>query len=290
MSRKPTGTLLLADLAPGKRLYLLCTGTGAAPFLSIIQDPELYARFDRGDLRPRRALGARDRSGPATDRRAAKARAARRAACAHALRYYPTVTPRAARQPRPPHGAARVRPSAAGLRLPPLDPAVDRLMVCGSPALLTDLGALLDARGFTISPRTGEPGDYVIERAFVTRPPASQGYPPWGSWPRRLPQCWSGLCCGSSCWGCDFSPAHVPVAHAPAADVAAERAPADRRRAARPGCGRSGGGSSLRRGRGCRRLRRSRPRLRGGGAACASRRGGSAPGAVPRSMRHRRGS
>jgi len=45
VSRKPTGTLLLADLRPGARLYLLCTGTGAAPFLSIIQDPELYARF-----------------------------------------------------------------------------------------------------------------------------------------------------------------------------------------------------------------------------------------------------
>jgi ferredoxin--NADP+ reductase len=42
-------------------------------------------------------------------------------------------------------------------------------MVCGSPALLTDVGALLDARGFAMSPRTGEPGDYVIERAFVTR-------------------------------------------------------------------------------------------------------------------------
>ena len=45
VSRKPTGSLLLADLRPGTRLYLLCTGTGAAPFLSIIQDPELYARF-----------------------------------------------------------------------------------------------------------------------------------------------------------------------------------------------------------------------------------------------------
>src|SRR5246500_3089892 len=45
VSRKPTGTLLLSDLRPGGRLYLLCTGTGAAPFLSIIQDPELYARF-----------------------------------------------------------------------------------------------------------------------------------------------------------------------------------------------------------------------------------------------------
>jgi len=58
------------------------------------------------------------------------------------------------------------------LRLPPLDPAVDRLMVCGSPALLSDVCVLLDARGFTPSPHTGEPGDYLIERAFVTRAPS----------------------------------------------------------------------------------------------------------------------
>jgi ferredoxin--NADP+ reductase len=55
------------------------------------------------------------------------------------------------------------------LGLPPLDPAADRAMVCGSPAMLNDVSALLDARGFEISPRVGEPGDYVIERAFVER-------------------------------------------------------------------------------------------------------------------------
>ena len=53
--------------------------------------------------------------------------------------------------------------------LPPLDPATDRVMLCGSPAMLDDTGALLDSRGFEISPRTREPGDYVIERAFVEK-------------------------------------------------------------------------------------------------------------------------
>ena len=53
--------------------------------------------------------------------------------------------------------------------MPPLDPAHDRVMICGSPAMLTDLSALLDARGFHISPHVGEPGDYVIERSFVAR-------------------------------------------------------------------------------------------------------------------------
>ena len=55
------------------------------------------------------------------------------------------------------------------LGLPPLDPVQDRVMICGSPALLKDTCALLDARGFTLSPHIGEPGDYVIERAFVER-------------------------------------------------------------------------------------------------------------------------
>src|SRR5438874_1717978 len=55
------------------------------------------------------------------------------------------------------------------LALPPLDPGADRLMVCGSPAMLSHTCALLAAHGFSISPHIGEPGDYVIERAFVTR-------------------------------------------------------------------------------------------------------------------------
>ena len=58
---------------------------------------------------------------------------------------------------------------AYDLGLPPLDPAEDRAMVCGSPAMLTDTCSLLDARGFTMSPHIGEAGDYVIERAFVAR-------------------------------------------------------------------------------------------------------------------------
>jgi ferredoxin--NADP+ reductase len=172
VSRKPTGTLLLADLRPGTRLYLLCTGTGAAPFLSIIQDPELYARFAEvifihgvrwaretevvrqriAALRSHEVLGELARS---------------------ALRYYPTVT----REPYVNRGRLTVLLESGrllrDLKLPALDPAVDRLMVCGSPALLSDVSGLLDSRGFAISPHTGEPGDYVIERAFVTRPAAS---------------------------------------------------------------------------------------------------------------------
>jgi ferredoxin--NADP+ reductase len=86
-----------------------------------------------------------------------------------ALRYYPTVT----REPHVNRGRLTTLLESGrllhDLRLPALDPAIDRLMVCGSPALLSDVCELLDARGFAISPHIGEPGDYVIERAFVTR-------------------------------------------------------------------------------------------------------------------------
>jgi ferredoxin/flavodoxin---NADP+ reductase len=168
VSRKPTGTLLLADLRPGKRLYLLCTGTGAAPFLSIIQDPELYERFGEvifvHGVRWARETEVVRRRLAALEQHELLGEAVRRS-----RRYCPTVS----REPHVHRGRLTTLLESGrlleSLQLPPLDPAVDRLMVCGSPALLSDLGALLDARGFGISPHTGEPGDYVIERAFVTR-------------------------------------------------------------------------------------------------------------------------
>jgi ferredoxin--NADP+ reductase len=168
VSRKPTGTLVLHDLKPGKRLYLLSTGTGAAPFLSLIGDPEIYERFEavvlvhgvrwarETDVVRNRieTLAGHELLGPLVRSR---------------LRYFPTVT----REPWVHRGRLTALIESGrltrALDLPPLDPAADRVMVCGSPAMLSDSSKLLDARGFRISPRSGEPGDYVIERAFVTR-------------------------------------------------------------------------------------------------------------------------
>ena len=85
------------------------------------------------------------------------------------LIYYPSVT----REPFRNRG--RITDAIADglmsqtIGLPPLDPAIDRIMLCGSPAMLDDLSTLLDGRGFHVSPRTREPGDYVIERAFVEK-------------------------------------------------------------------------------------------------------------------------
>jgi len=168
LSRKPTGTLLISDLHPGGTLYLLATGTGLAPFLAIVKDPATYERFDRivithgvrraGDLAYadyiRRELPHHEFLGEQIARQ---------------LLYYPAVS----REEHAHEGrlttlldAGRM---AGDLGLPPLDPARDRFMICGSPSMLADFRRILDARGFTASPKIGVAGHYVFERAFVER-------------------------------------------------------------------------------------------------------------------------
>ena len=166
VTRKPTGTLVLNDLKPGRHLYLLGTGTGLAPFLSIVRDPETYERFDRVVL----AHGVRNVSD------LAYADFLQHELPQHEylgpllrdkLIYYPTVTREAYAHRGRITDAIVNGTLAAATGLPPLNPQTDRVMLCGSPGMLADLGALLDGRGFRISPRTREPGDYVVERAFV---------------------------------------------------------------------------------------------------------------------------
>lgn len=168
ISRKPTGTLRLHDLRPGKRLYLLGTGTGLAPFMSIVRDPETYERFDKIVL----AHGVR-RADDLAYAHYLRNELPTHDYLGHMVRekliYYPTVT----REPFPNQGrlthAIETGAMARSTGLPPLDPTRDRVMLCGSPSMLFDLGNLLDELGFQSSPRTGEPGDYVIERAFVDK-------------------------------------------------------------------------------------------------------------------------
>ena len=167
VSKKPVGTLVVDDLKPAKHLYLLGTGTGLAPFMSIIQDPEVYERFDKVILvhgvRLVSELAYQDfiTNLPKDDLLGEL--------IADKLLYYPTVT----REPFRNQGrmtdlfATGAIESSFGL--PALDPVTDRVMICGSPAMLADNCALLDAKGFVISPGIGQPGDYVIERAFVEK-------------------------------------------------------------------------------------------------------------------------
>lgn len=168
VSRKPTGTLVLHDLRPGKYLYLFSTGTGLAPFLSIIRDPETYERFEKivlvHGVRRVNELAYADFIQNDLPQHEYFGDAIR-----EQLIYYPTVT----REPYRNRGRLTDLVESGQLfediGLPPLDPSRDRAMICGSPAMLKDTAALLDARGFEISHRIGEPGDYVIERAFVEK-------------------------------------------------------------------------------------------------------------------------
>jgi len=168
VSRKPTGTLVIHDLKPAKNLYFLSTGTGLAPFMSLIQDIEVYDRFEKVVLihgvRYVSELAYTDfieKELPNNEFFGEEIR--------NKLIYYPTVT----REPFRNQGRLTDLINSGKLfddiGLPPLNPSDDRAMICGSPQMLADTAALLDARGFVVSPRIGEPGDYVIERAFVEK-------------------------------------------------------------------------------------------------------------------------
>lgn len=166
VGNKPTGTLILSDLRPGRVLYLLCTGTGLAPFLGLAGDPETYAAFEKVALvhgvRSAADLAYREYLQEELPRHDYLGEAVR-----SKLVYYPTVT----REPFPHQG--RITDLIADNRLcddiglPALSPGSDRVMICGGPAMLAETRALLDARGFAVSPGRGHPGDYVVERAFA---------------------------------------------------------------------------------------------------------------------------
>jgi len=168
VGRKPTGTLLLDNLRPGRTLFMLSTGTGLAPFLSLVKDPETYARFDRvvvthtcrfvselayrdwftNDL-PKHELLGEDVTAK--------------------LVYYPTVT----REPFAKQGRITDLIADGTLfrdlgRAGPFDREEDRIMLCGNPELLRDGRAALEALGFEEG-NSGEPGDFVIEKAFVEK-------------------------------------------------------------------------------------------------------------------------
>jgi len=173
IGRKPTGTLLIHDLFPGRNLYLLGTGTGLAPWLSIIKDPETYERFDRVILahgvRQAKDLAYRDYIVNELPRHEYLSEQ-----ISKKLLYYPAVTREEFTwQGRDHRGRLTTLLDsgkiAADLGLAPLDPGHDRAMLCGSPQMLADFRALLDARGFKAAPRIGTPGQYVFERAFVEK-------------------------------------------------------------------------------------------------------------------------
>ncbi len=168
ISSKPVGTLVLSDLKPGKTLYLFATGTGLAPFLSIVRDPETYERFEKVVL----AHGVRRISDLAYANYITHELPRHEylgEEIARKLIYYPMVTREPFRNQGRLTGMIASGKLFADLGVPTFDPAHDRAMICGGPEMLKDISSMLDDRGFCVSPSSGVPGDYVIERAFVEK-------------------------------------------------------------------------------------------------------------------------
>lgn len=166
MARKTTGTLVTDALKPGKRLFLLSTGTGLAPFMSVIRDPDVYDRFDRvivvhsvrrvSDLAYREVLESLLKDDPLVEDQAREQ-----------LSYIPTVT----REPF--HTQARITSLIENNGLfhtadgdPHLNPETDRVMMCGSMDMIKDCAAILEKLGFEEG-SNAKPADFVIEKAFV---------------------------------------------------------------------------------------------------------------------------
>ncbi len=167
MAKKPVGTLVLDALQPGRRLFLLGTGTGLAPWLSVARDPDVYDAFEQvvvaHCVREVRDLAYRDlfqEELPADEVFGELA--------VNQLTYLPTVT----RQPFEREGRITDLITSgrlfqdAGLNQSVFDPESDRVMLCGSMHMIKDVAAILEAQGMAEGSNS-EPGDFVLERAFV---------------------------------------------------------------------------------------------------------------------------
>lgn len=167
ISKKPTGTLINDHLLPGKNLYLISTGTGLAPFMSIIKDPEIYEAYDKVIL----THGVRYCSELAyadTITHELPANEYFGEMIEDKLLYYPTVTREPFRNTGRLTDLMVSGKLTADLGLPALNPEHDRFMLCGSPSMLKDTCSILDSMGFQEA-RGGDLGHYVIERAFVEK-------------------------------------------------------------------------------------------------------------------------
>jgi ferredoxin/flavodoxin---NADP+ reductase len=166
LGRKPTGTLVTDALLGGRRLWLLGTGTGLAPFLSLARDPDVYDRFGQvtvvhgvrhtSDLAWREVLTAQLAGDPLVADQALLQ-----------MTYLPTVT----REPF--HTQGRITDLIADARLfaqvagqAGFDPEIDRVMLCGSTAMIREVAGMLETAGL-VEGSNANPGHFVIERAFV---------------------------------------------------------------------------------------------------------------------------
>lgn len=167
INRKPVGTLLLDNLLAGKRLWFLSTGTGLAPFMSLIREPEAYDRFEKvivtHTVREVEELAYREYITKELPQNEFLGEMVR-----EKLVYYPSVT----REEFPNRGRITELMDSgriyADLNFPPLSPEHDRVMLCGSPEMLADTRARLEALGMKEG-SAHEPGHFVVEKAFVEK-------------------------------------------------------------------------------------------------------------------------
>lgn len=166
---KPVGTLVHDALLPGKRLYFFATGTGFAPFASLLREPETYENYDEivmthtcrdvEELTYGRELIENLKQDEMMIELLGEENLAK-------IKYYPTTT----REESPKMGRITTLIENGelftDLGIPPLDPAVDRAMVCGSLAFNLDIKALMEKAGLNEGANS-EPGEFVIEKAFV---------------------------------------------------------------------------------------------------------------------------
>ena len=165
LGTKAVGTLVLDALLPGKRLYLLSTGTGIAPFASIIRDPDTYERYEQvilthtcrevAELAYGQELVDAVREDPLVGE-----------FVGDKLIYYPSVT----REPFERQGRITTLIDDGvifeELGVPPLNPQTDRVMICGSMEMLEDCKARCEQAGLTEG-SNARPAEFVIEKAFV---------------------------------------------------------------------------------------------------------------------------
>ena len=167
LAKKSTGTLVLDALTPGKRLWLIGTGTGLAPWLAVARDPEAYERYEKVIV-THTVRGVEDLAYKDFFETELKQDEFLGEFATDQLLYYPTVT----REPF--KNAGRITDLVKsgqvfrdlGLDETTFDPAEDRVMLCGSMAMIKETAALLESMGMKEG-SNAEPGDFVLERAFV---------------------------------------------------------------------------------------------------------------------------